>query len=205
MIGLGAGTENGFHFDEIADLGFLADFRTRAQTGERTDDRLRRDGRAFDVAKRLDRRAVRDLDARTEDDVRFDGHVAAELSVCREPDAFGIDERRTVLERLLAGGAASPARDARARRGCSRPPSRKGRLDHDRVAALRSGDVHHVGQVIFARGIVFADLVEPAEQSFARTAIMPLLQRRTARSSSVASLNSTIFAIWSPSPRMMRP
>ncbi len=38
------------------------------------------------------------------------------------------------------------------------------RLDDDRIAPLGSGDVDDVGQVIFARRIVVADLVEPAEQ-----------------------------------------
>src|SRR4029079_14850857 len=64
MVDLGARTEHRFlHLDEITDLRLLADFRTRPQAGEWTDDRLRRDGRALDVAERLDGRSIGNLDA----------------------------------------------------------------------------------------------------------------------------------------------
>ena len=78
-------------------------------------------------------------------------------------------------------------------------------LDHDRRAAVGGGDVDDVGQIIFARRIVVADLAQQRNRSRERTAIMPELHRRTARSSSVASLYSTILAMRSPSPRMIRP
>ena len=61
--------------------------------------------RAFDMAEGVDRRAVGDLDARAEDDVRLDRDVAAELRVVSEPHAFGIDQRRALVERLLAPAA----------------------------------------------------------------------------------------------------
>ena len=78
------------------------------------------------------------VDARAEDDVRFDGHVAAELRVVREPDAFGVDQGRAVFQRLLAPaalpvelemGELGAAVDARGLVGIA--------LDDDRIAALR--------------------------------------------------------------------
>ena len=79
-------------------------------------------------------------------------------------------------------------------------------LDDHRVAPLGGGDVDDVGQIIFARRIVVADLAEPAEQvAGANAPSCPQLHRRTARSSSVASRYSTIFAMRSPCPRMIRP
>ena len=123
------------------------------------------DDRAFDVAEGVDRRAVGDLDAGAEDHVRLDRHVAAELGVVGEPHALGIDQRRAFVERLLAP-AALPFELEVGELGAAVDAGGLVRIafDDDRLPPLGGGDVDDVGQVIFARRIVVADLAQPAEQ-----------------------------------------
>src|SRR5205814_390580 len=90
--------------------------------------------------------------------VRLNRHVAAEPGVKSEPDAFGIDQSRAILQGLLAAaalpfelevGELGPAVHARSLVRIA--------LDHDRLAPLRRGDVDDVGQIKFSGGIVVAD------------------------------------------------
>ena len=151
------------------------------------------------MAEGADDGAFVDDDPGAEDDVRLDRAVAAELRVVAEPDAFRIDQGRALLHRFLAPpplpvelemGQLGAAVDARGLPGVG--------FDGDRGAAFGGGDHDDVGQIIFLRRIVVADLASQRHRSAERTAIMPLLHRRTARSASVASLYSTILAMVSP-------
>ena len=120
MVDLGALADLGLlELDEIADLG---------RSPSLVPGRIRANGpmlalapidRALDMAEGVDGRAVGDLDAGPEHDVRLDRHVAAELRVVGEPDAFGVDQRRALVERLLAAAALPFELEMRrARRGC---------------------------------------------------------------------------------------
>ena len=138
MVDLGALADRGFlELDEIADLGALAEPRAGADSRERADARLGADDRALDVAEGVDARAVGDVDAGAEHDMRLDRHVAAELGIVGEPHAFGIDQGRAFVERLLAPaalpfelevGELGAAVDARRFVGIAD--------DHDRLAAF---------------------------------------------------------------------
>ena len=103
MIDLGPLRNVGLlELDEVADLGAVGEARAWPDPGERSDDSLRSDHSTFDMAERVDRRPVGNLDIRTEDDMRLDRNIAAEPGVKSKPHAFGIDQRRPLLNRLLA-------------------------------------------------------------------------------------------------------
>src|SRR5690242_16501840 len=106
MVDLGAFADLGLlELDEIADPRLLSEAGARPDPGERANAGFRADDCALDVAEGMDGRSVGDLHAWAEDDVRLDGHVAAELRVVGEPDAFRVDQGRALVEHLLAPSA----------------------------------------------------------------------------------------------------
>ena len=112
---------------------------------------------ALDVAVGVDTRALADLDAFAEEDVRLDDDVGSDLGVVREEDARGIDQR-----------------DARRHRGLARAPLkcslRRGelgaRIHAERVGFLaghemrrkarRAAQRDDVGEIVFLLGVVVA-------------------------------------------------
>src|SRR6478672_9466375 len=166
MINLGAVRHDRFlELDEIADLGSFAETGAGADPSEGPDIGPGADRRALDVAERLDHCPVGDCHARAEHDVRLDRHIAAKLRVVCEPHAFRVDQGRAFVEHLLAP-ASLPFEFEMGELGAAVDARRFIRiaLDHHRIAALLRGDVDDVGQVIFACGIVVADLAQPAEK-----------------------------------------
>src|SRR5206468_7184047 len=131
---------------EGADAGFSADLR------------------ALDMAEGVDGRAVGDLDAGTEDHMRLNSDVAPKLGVECEPHAFGVDQRRAILQCLLAP-AVLPLQLQVRELGAAVDAGGFIRiaLDDYRRAALRARNGDDVGEVIFAPRVVVADLGEPAE------------------------------------------
>ena len=117
------------------------------------------------MAEGVDRSAVGDLNAWAEHDVRLDGYVAPQLRIIGEPHAFGIDERRALLQHLLAP-APLPLELEMRQLGAAVDPGRfiGVAFDDHRLATLARRDIDDVGQVIFVRGIVVADLAKPTEQ-----------------------------------------
>src|SRR5437762_1734730 len=97
--------------------------------------------------------------------MRLDRSIAAEAGVMRKPDAFGIDQRRALLQRFLAPpplpielevGQLSAAVDAR---GLERFT-----LDRYCRATLIVSDHDDIGQVIFLCGVGVANPAEPAKK-----------------------------------------
>ncbi len=117
------------------------------------------------MAERLDHRTFRHFDAGTEYDVRLDRYVSREPCVVSEPHALRIDQRRALVEHLLAA-AALPFELQMGELGAAVDPRRLVGVAFDDhcLAALGSGDIDHVRQIIFAGGVVVSNLAEPAEQ-----------------------------------------
>ena len=117
---LGAGAQcGGFDLDEIADLGAGSKVRSGPQTREGPDMRAGANPRAFDARKCVNMRAVGDLHAGAENDMRLDQDVAAQLRVGVEKNRLRRDQRGSVDHRGAAQpvlrDALPPARAARGR------------------------------------------------------------------------------------------
>src|SRR3954454_19748401 len=151
--------------DEIAHLGLLGKPRSGTDPSERANARLGPDGCTLDMAECVDSRAVGDTDAGTEDDMRLDRDVAAELRVVCEPDALRVDQGRPLLKRLLAASAL-PLQLEVGELDAAIDPCGLIRIafDYDCIASFGGGDVDDIGEVVLAGGIVVADLVEPPEE-----------------------------------------
>src|SRR5947209_8593017 len=100
MVDLRAGRNVGFlELDEIAYFRVLGEARSRTNARERADARIPSDQRTLDMAEGMNRRSVGHFDASPEDDMWLDRDVAPQLRVESEPDAFRIDQGRTLRQR----------------------------------------------------------------------------------------------------------
>ena len=103
MIDLDAGFQRrGFGLDEIADLGALAQRRSRPQPRVGSDRGLSADRCLHQMRKRMDHRAVSDGDTGTDHHEGFDGDVVAERRIGGEEDRLGRDHGHAGLKRRLA-------------------------------------------------------------------------------------------------------
>ena len=167
MVDLGAVADRrSLDLHEIANVRVGLEFCAGAQAREGADGRAAVDPRALEMREGADRHIVGDLDARSEDDVRLDRHVAAELRVRAEMNRVRRDQCR-----------------ARAHRGFPEPALRHGfdggELDAvvDALHLVLGGGAMHgletalagagddVGQVIFLLGVLIADRVEQFERT----------------------------------------
>ena len=163
-----ARAEHGFfRLDEVADLRALADHRSRAQPRERTDARAFFHARAFQMRERLHLRAVGDDDARPEDDVRTNDDILTDFRVIGKINRLRIEQRRTVLHRTppRAGleetfgfGELHPRIDAEDFLFVG--------FDDNRGASALARETDNVREVIFALGVVVADLRQKLRQRF---------------------------------------
>ena len=87
------------HFDEVADLGFVAELRTRTETRERADLGVFANLCLLEVAKGVDTRALGNFHAFAEEDVRLDDHISCDLGIVAKEDRVGIDQRNARLHR----------------------------------------------------------------------------------------------------------
>ena len=151
--------------DEVADMRVLGDLGTGPQAGERPDPGAAADVAALEMAEGVDGGAGLHRHIGPEDDVRADHHVAADDGVEREPDRRGIGQRRAVLhcrapgtrlESSLGGGEIGAGVDAE-RLGLGAADGRRGEPP-------RTGERHHVGQIVLALGVVGAHLRKQREE-----------------------------------------
>ena len=119
----------------------------------------------LEVAVGLDLGAVLDGDAGTEEDVRLDDDIAADLGVVGKPDGLRRDQRRALahhgearalLEDRLGGGELLARVDAQHIVFAAR--------DDRGARAARTRDLDSVGEVEFALGVLVADARQHAEQ-----------------------------------------
>ena len=161
MVDLGARRDFGvFDLNEVAHMGVLGQLCTGAQAGVGADLRATRHMTAFKMRKRPDQRAALNGDAGTKDHIGFDHAVAPHDGVKRQIHRLWCHQRdaevqqlrpRTGLKDRIRGGQIGAGIDAeRLVLGTGYSRHRK---------PVRTGQFHQIGQVIFTRGIVVADLI----------------------------------------------
>ena len=166
VVGLGPGVHaDVLDLDEIAHLDPLAQVRAGTQPGIGPHLGTGRDGGPLDVAETADARAPGDLGARPEHDIRLDRRPAAHLGVEREMHRLGRrhchpgGEKGLALDGLEQGlrhrqfGLGVDPHD-----GVLIGENRAGRF------AAPPGQFDHVGQIVFALGVVVAYLRQQLEQ-----------------------------------------
>ena len=139
--------------------------RAWAQPREGADQRAGSHRAAFEMAEGADFHIILDHHAGGEDHAGADQHVAPQLRVMREDHGFGLHQRRaarhggvtqTALHLGLGLGQLGAAVDA--------AQLLLGRFHGFHPPALTRRQRHHIGEVVFALGVVVADRAQPAEQ-----------------------------------------
>jgi hypothetical protein len=167
VIGLGARPDlDLLDLDEVADVGVGSDVRAGPQAGIGADQGPLAHDRAFQMAEGLDHRAGGDADAGPEDHELLDGDAGGDLGVPGQVDRLrrghgdALDHQgatAALLPDRLGGGQFGLRVDA-----LHRGFRREGRAGRQ---ASPMGDADHVGQVVFAVGVVVADRIQDVEQS----------------------------------------
>jgi len=166
MVGLGARIHaDVLDLDEVADLDAFAQVRAGAQAGVGADLGAGRDPGALDMAKAADARALGHLGAGAEDDKGFDGRAYADVRVPGEVDGVGGAHGHALRQEMIALGLLEQ------RLGLGQFGLR---VDaHDRVFGGEDGagrgaalarQLDHVGQIVFALGVVVRHLGQQLEQ-----------------------------------------
>ena len=165
MIDLHArGQVGGLDLDEVADPHALAQVGAGPQAGERADHGALGDGRALEMAEGADFHIVADPHAGREDHVGADRHVPAQYRVPGKIDRQRIGQGGAVFH---GAGAKAVLRDGfgfgQLDPGIHAQDFVRIADDHGGGGPVGAGDGDHVGQIIFALGIVVADAVQPIE------------------------------------------
>ena len=179
--------------DKVADMHVLGQFGAGAQAGKGADLRATADVAALKMAEALDFGAGFDGHAGAEDDIGADHGVAADMGVQREEHGFGGGQGDAVVQRLGAGaGLKGGLGRGQLRPGVDAQGFGFGAGDIADRQALGAGQFDDVGQIVFAGGVVVADLRDQPNRVWASAQTTPELHRVIARSASVASLYSTM-------------
>uniref|UniRef100_A0A0N4Z6A7 Chaperone protein DnaK n=1 Tax=Parastrongyloides trichosuri TaxID=131310 RepID=A0A0N4Z6A7_PARTI len=151
--------------DEVADLDALAQVRAGTQAGVGADLGAGRDLGALDMAEAANARALGHDRAGAEDDEGLDGRARADVRVPSKVDGVGGAHGHALRQEMIALGLLEQGLGL----------SQFGlRVDaHDRVfggedgagrSAALAGQFDHVGQIVFALGVVVRDLGQQLEQ-----------------------------------------
>ena len=153
------------HFNEIADTGAFADLGAGTKPRIGADDRAGAHLRPLKMAKGANLDAFGDRYAGAEHGIGADRHIRAEYRIEAEPGGRRIQERRPVFHRCLAEtrlqhrfrlgelGTVVDAHDFFRR--CH---------SMDAIEAASAGASDDIGEVIFALGVVVADVVEKGKE-----------------------------------------
>ena len=150
--------------DEIADPGILGQFGAGAQPGIGSDHRAARHVTAFEMRECTDPHAGLDGDAGAEDHVRLDQAIPTDRGIMPEMHGLGRDQRDAVFHRL--GPHARLERglgDAQFDTAVDAHGLGFGAGDGGGRQTARAGKANDIGQVVFARGVVVADLRDQIE------------------------------------------
>ena len=170
-----------FHFDEIADVRFVADVCLRAQASVGADAGVAADAAVFQMRKRLDHAAGAD-DSVFDHAVGADAHTVAQFVVAFDHHVYVdfhvlpvFQAAAQIKARRIAQGQAGfeqclglVALENALQRGqllfvvYARRQIRRGHLHRMHGDALGVGQRDQVGQVILALGVVAVELRQPA-------------------------------------------
>ena len=164
VAGLDADAEGGgLDLDEVADMDIAFQHRARPQAGEGADDAVRPDHAALQVAEGADRRPARHAHAVAEDDAGLDRHIWFEMGVGAEEDGGRVDHRHPRVHRRRAQPSLHHRLGAREfGAGVDARQFLRRRLHGGDARALGAGQRDHVGEIVFAPGVIVPHRPQPA-------------------------------------------